>query len=115
MVFVERLDVVCLCTLFSFVWRGNYYPCVLVRWFTHVADAPDEVMDMWVVRPDMNTDGSPAVAVIHLDSVLHVAHLLPVFGNSLMPIDLSHYHSLDTFETYYINKYIDYHAFEIAS
>ncbi|KAH9019352.1 hypothetical protein EDB85DRAFT_1873220 [Lactarius pseudohatsudake] len=123
-VFVERdatlsgvrgLDVVRLRALFSFVWRGNYYPCALVRWFTHVADAPDEVTGMWVVRPDTNADGSPAVAVIHLDSVLRAAHLLPVFGNSLMPIDLSHYHSLDAFETYYINKYIDYHAFEIAS
>ncbi|KAI9432304.1 hypothetical protein BJY52DRAFT_1132806 [Lactarius psammicola] len=112
---VRGLDVVRLRALFSFVWRGNYYPCALVRWFTHIADDPDEVTGMWVVQPDSNADGSPAVGVIHLDSVLRAAHLLPVYGDSFMPTDLSTEHSLDAFGTYYINKYIDYHAFEIAS
>jgi hypothetical protein len=95
--------------------RGDYYPCTLVRWFTHVAEELEEVMGMWVVQPDTNTDESPAIGVIHLDLVLHVAHLLPVFGDDFMLLNLSPFHSLDTFETYYINKYIDYHTFELAS
>ncbi|KAI9441589.1 hypothetical protein H4582DRAFT_2110402 [Lactarius indigo] len=122
--FVERdstlpgargFDVVRLRALFSFVWRDIYYPCALIRWFIHVGDKPDEVTGLWVVQPDTNADGSPAVEVIHLDSVLRAAHLLPVFGNSFMPIELSPHNALDAFETYYINKYIDYHAFEFAS
>ncbi|KAI9439187.1 hypothetical protein H4582DRAFT_2111330 [Lactarius indigo] len=122
--FVERdptlpgargFDVVRLRALFSFIWRDIYYPCALIRWFIHVGDKPDEVTGLWVVQPDTNADGSPAVEVIHLDSVLRAAHLLPVFGNSFMPIELSPHNALDAFETYYINKYIDYHAFEFAS
>ena len=73
-----------------------FYPCALVQWFTYVADEPDEVMGMWVVRPDHNADGSPAIGVIHLDSVLCGAHLMPVFGDNLMPIGLRPEHSLDT-------------------
>jgi hypothetical protein len=123
-VFVERdstlagirgLDVVWLLALFSFVWMDSYYPCALVRWFTHVADKPDDVMGMWVVQPDYNADGSPAVGVIHLDSVLRTVHSLPVVGDDPMPINLSADHCLDAFRSYYVNKYIDYHAFEITS
>jgi len=123
-VFVERdptipgirgLDVVQLLALFSFTLLGEYHHCALVRWFTHVADEPDDIMGMWVVRPDVKVDGSPAVGVIHLDVVLRAAHLMPVFGDKFLPVDLSPESSLDIFESFYVNKYIDYHAFEIAS
>jgi hypothetical protein len=125
-VFVERdatllgmrgLDVVRLLALFSFTWMGKYYHCALVRWFTHVAEEPDNITGMWVVRPDVKLDGSPAVGVIHLDSVLRAAHLMPVFGDKFLPLacDLSAECSLDVFQLFYVNKYIDYHAFEIAS
>ena len=106
-----------LLALFSFVWKEESYPCALVRWFTYVADEPDEVTGMWVVRPDYNADGSPAIGIIHLDSVLHTAHLIPVFGDNPMPIasELRLENSLDVFRAFYINRYIDYHAFEITS
>jgi hypothetical protein len=32
----------------------------------------------------------------------------------MMPLDFRHYYSLDVFEGYYVNKYIDHHAYEIA-
>ena len=112
---IRRFDIVRVLALFSFVYLGVFYPCALVRWFTYLADEPDEVMGMWVVRPDHNADGSPAIGVIHLDSVLRGAHLMPVFGDNLMPIGLRPEHSLDAFQAFYINKYIDYHAFEITS
>ena len=125
-IFVERdptvagirgLDIVRLLCIFSFMWQDKYYPCALVRWFVHVADEPDEIMGMWVVEPDNNPDGSPAVGVIHLDSVVRAAHLLPVFGNIFTPVasDLSMEQSLDKYRSFYVNKYIDYHAFELAS
>ena len=123
-VFVERdatipgvhgLNVVRLLALFSFVWRGQYYPCTLVRWFKHTAEEVDIGMGMWVVQPDNNDNGSPAVGIIHLDLVLHVAHLMPVFGDQFIPIGLTPDHTLDIFQSFYINKYIDYHAFELAS
>lgn len=123
-VFVERdparvglrgFDVVRVLAIFAFHWMDEYYPCALVHWFTHMGDERDEVMDMWVVQPDSDADGSPAVGVIHLDSVLRAVHLMPVFGDRMMPIDLTADRSLDVFQSFYINKYIDYHAFELAS
>ena len=112
---VRGLDVVRLLALFSFVWRGQYYPCALVRWFKHTAEEVDIGMGMWVVKPDNNDDGSPAVGIIHLDSVLRAAHLMPVFGDQFIPIGLTPDRTLDIFQSFYINKYIDYHAFELAS
>ena len=112
---IRGFDVVRLLALFSFIQAGNYYPCALVCWFTYVADKPDEVMGMWVVQPDNNDDGSPAIGVIHLDLVLCAAHLIPVFGDVPMPIELCAEQCLDVFQTFYVNKYIDYHAFEITS
>ena len=123
-VFVERdptlvgirgFDVVRVLAIFAFHWMDIYYPCALVHWFTHVGDERDEVMNMWVVQPDSNPDGSLAVGVVHLDSVLRAVHLMPVFGDRMMPINLTADRSLDVFQSFYVNKYIDYHAFEIAS
>jgi hypothetical protein len=68
-----------------------------------------------MVQPDSYPDGSPAVGVVHLDSVLRAVHLMPVFGDHMMPMDLMADQSLDVFRSFYVNKYIDYHAFEIAS
>ena len=122
-VFVERdptlpgirgLDVVRLMAVFSFFWSGTYYPCALVRWFKHVAEEPDINTGMWVVKPDCNADGSPAVGVIHLDSVVRAAHLMPIFGDRFLPPNLIADHTLDVFQAFYINKYIDYHAFELS-
>jgi hypothetical protein len=72
-------------------------------------------MGMWVVQPDQNADGSLAIGVIHLDLVLCGAHLMPVFGDDPIPLELRAEHSLDVFQTFYVNKYIDYHAFKITS
>ncbi|KAH8983928.1 hypothetical protein EDB92DRAFT_1803470 [Lactarius akahatsu] len=69
---VQGFDVVRLHALFSFVWEDKYYPCALIRWFAHVGDVPNEVTGLWVIQPETNADGTPAVAVIHLDSVLCV-------------------------------------------
>jgi hypothetical protein len=55
--------------IFAFHWMDIYYPCTLVCWFMHMGDKPNEVTTMWVVQPDSNLDGSPAVGVVHLDSV----------------------------------------------
>ncbi|KAJ2927427.1 hypothetical protein H1R20_g9669, partial [Candolleomyces eurysporus] len=70
---------------------------------------------MWIVTPDMSS-GERDVTVIHIDSILRAAHLLPVYGSQypLIPPDFNHALSLDVFNAYYVNKYIDHHANEIA-
>jgi hypothetical protein len=96
--------------LFSFVYEDVYYPCALVDWFKRVRWDP--VTRMWVVKPD-TTRGRRAKSVVHMDSFLQAAHLIPVYGKKRMPLELHFSHSLDVFEAYYVNKYIDHHANEL--
>jgi hypothetical protein len=68
---------------------------------------------MWVVHPDI-VRRQREQSVLHLDTFLRAAHLIPVFGPQKMPHDFDFTLSLDSFDAYYINKYIDHHANEIA-
>jgi hypothetical protein len=99
---------------FSVKHEGTKYPCALVHWYSRVGDSPDDNTGMWVVGPDLLDDGQPFVSVIHLDSIFRAAHLLPVYGHEFVPTYLTCMQSLDAFHAYYVNKYIDHHAFEIA-
>ncbi|PSR92366.1 hypothetical protein PHLCEN_2v4724 [Hermanssonia centrifuga] len=101
-------------TFLSFKSGGVEYPCALIQWFSPVADEPDELTGLWVVEPDFDGDNRPFYGVIHLDSILRLAHLIPVFGNAILPPDFHQSQSLDAFKTYYVNKYADHHAHEIA-
>jgi hypothetical protein len=100
--------------LFSFKHEDSTYPCALVHWYSHVEDSPDEDTGMWVVEPDYCEDGTHFVSVIHLDAIFRAAHLMPVYGDKFVPTHLCYTQSLDAFRAYYVNKYIDHHAFEIA-
>jgi hypothetical protein len=99
---------------FSFSHDGVEYPCALVRWFSRVGDAPDDHTGMWVVEPDTLDDGEPFMSIIHLDAIVRASHLLPVFGQGRVSKTLKYTNTLDTFTRFYVNKYIDHHAFEIA-
>jgi hypothetical protein len=108
------LDVARVRLFFSFKSRRVIYPCALVHWFSRVGDEPDPDTGMWIVEPDFNYDGSPSMAVIHLDSVLRAAHLMGVCGEHYLPRNLSFANSLNAFHSYFVNKFVDHHAFEIA-
>ena len=112
---MRSLDVARVRLLFSFTYANTHYPCVLVHWFSRVGDNPDEDTGLWMVEPDHDAaDGSPCGAVIHLDTVLRCAHLIGVYGSDILPKDLSFTDSLDAFRSFYVNKFIDNHAFQIA-
>jgi len=100
--------------LFSFAHRKTRYPCALVEWFLVVGDQPDDLTGLWVVEPDVDESGRRATSVIHLDSIVRAAHLLPVFGEGFIPVDFDFSYSLDAFQSFYVNKYADHHANEIA-
>ena len=67
---------------------------------------------MWKVRPDIQ-QGQHLCSVIHLDSFLRAAHLLPIFGHSFLPINFDYTYSLDAFSGYYVNHFADHHSHEI--
>ncbi|KAG1796926.1 uncharacterized protein HD556DRAFT_1441101 [Suillus plorans] len=99
---------------FSFKHNGILYPCALVHWFKRVRNLPDEITGMWVVEPEVLEDGTCLASVVHLNAILRAAHLIPVYGNDFVPTYLSYTQTLDAFRTYYVNKYIDHQAYEIA-
>ena len=112
---MRGLDVARVRLFFSFSHEGVQYPCALVRWFSCVGDSPDNTTGMWIVEPDTSDDdGETLTSIIHLNTVLRAAHLLPVFGSEHVPRTLFFTDTLDAFSSFYVNKYVDHHAFEIA-
>ncbi|KAH9954169.1 hypothetical protein BGW80DRAFT_1178483 [Lactifluus volemus] len=69
---------------------------------------------MWVIEPDFNADGSQFISVIHLNTILQVAHLIPVYSKEFILMKLFFCDLLDKFSLFYVNRFIDCHAFEIA-
>ncbi|PBK68348.1 hypothetical protein ARMSODRAFT_988806 [Armillaria solidipes] len=97
----------------SFEHRETVYPCALVHWFKKTSRSPDRKTGMWVVQPERRYTW-PVLSVIHLDTLLHGVHLMPVFGPDPVPLKFHYASSLDCFKAFYVNKYADHHANEIV-
>jgi hypothetical protein len=69
---------------------------------------------MWIVEPEYDEDGCRLTAVIHMDSMIHGTHLMPVYGDQFLPRGFKHTDSLTAFQSYYVNKFADHHMNEIA-
>ncbi|KAJ6622606.1 hypothetical protein B0H10DRAFT_1787855 [Mycena sp. CBHHK59/15] len=52
--------------------------------------------------------------IIHIDSILCGAHLVPIFGEDFLPRNFKYSSSLNSFRAFYINKYADYHSHKIT-
>ncbi|KAF8804851.1 hypothetical protein BYT27DRAFT_7225140 [Phlegmacium glaucopus] len=106
--------------LFSFHYEGEEYPCALIEWFKKIGRSPEEqtywcaIMGMWVVKPEVDESGKRLTSVVHIDTILRGAHLLPVYGKQFLPLRFRHTWSLDCFKSFFVNKYADHHANEIA-
>ena len=88
---------------FAFIYDDVKYPCALIQWFTTISDRPDEDTGMWIIQPDFDTNGEQELEVIHVDCILHGAHLIPVYGPGCLPSDIHYSDTIDNF-----------HAFEIT-
>ena len=109
------LHVVRVRLFFSFTFENKVFPCALVEWYVPVGDEPDEVPGMWAVEPELDEDGQRPCEVIHLDTILRSAHLTPIYGSRLIPRMLEPWQTLDAFQSYFANKWIDYHAHKHVS
>jgi len=121
-------------TVFSLMYSQNCQECVgfkllafscffllsmevltLVQWFSVIGDEPEDETGLWMVEPDVYEDGLPFLAVIHLDSIFRAAHLMPAYLTSdFVRRSLTMHDTLDEFKKFYVNKFVDHHAFEIA-
>ncbi|KAI0246864.1 hypothetical protein BJV78DRAFT_1092561, partial [Lactifluus subvellereus] len=106
--------------LFSYFdpYHSKDVPCALVTWFIHPSDNPERDKDtgMWKLQREQDVDGEQPVGpvqVIHLDTILRGAHLLPCYGSGFLPVELKHTDSLDAWDCYFVNHFIDQHAHEL--
>ena len=95
--------------LFSFVADYIEYPCALVNWFSPVDNVPDDLTGMWVVSPELEDDDM-YLSVIHVESILRAAHLIPCYGIDFVAdyADIDPSETLNSFSSFYVNKYVDH-------
>jgi len=105
---------------FSFEYHHASYECALVHDYQVVNPSPDEITGMAIVKRAMR--GSlPRARVVPLNDILRAVHLIPVFsqlGTKKIPKKYKHELTLDDsqlFKLFYVNKFVDHHAFEILS
>ncbi|KAJ6556913.1 hypothetical protein B0H10DRAFT_1847268 [Mycena sp. CBHHK59/15] len=98
----------------SFKSEGVMYPCALVTWFSAIGDEPCPDVGMWMVEPDLDGRGQRVMDIIHIDSTLRGAHLIPIYGDTFIPHHFKYSSSLDSFKAFYVNKYANHHSHEIA-
>jgi hypothetical protein len=67
---------------------------------------------MWKLCPKRDKNGECPIQVIHLDTILRGAHLLPCYGEGFLPLatELKYSDALDAWDYYFVNHFIDYHA-----
>ncbi|KIK88623.1 hypothetical protein PAXRUDRAFT_152240 [Paxillus rubicundulus Ve08.2h10] len=120
---ISSYDITYVLMFFSFTFQGVLYPCAAIWWFNKIGDSPNEDTGMWMVHPDFLPNHSPhttswcSSSRVHCtlsDTVYHTAHLAPIYGSKEIPNDIKPYHSYDTFQAFFVNKYAGYHAFKIA-
>ena len=111
---MEGMHVARVRLFFSFVHQQTTFPCAFVEWFTLSDDCPDPETGMWVVEPEVDDNGEIVSSVIHIDTILRSAHLIPVFGDVTLSSGFHFSDSLDAFSAYYVNRYADHHSFEIV-
>ncbi|EMD36485.1 hypothetical protein CERSUDRAFT_95785 [Gelatoporia subvermispora B] len=101
---------------YSFKHRYKKYSCALVHWYKVASEMPDSLTGFWVVKPEF-VDGDrdwPNLQVIDLESILRAAHLMPVFPPGVpVPNEVMPHNALLAYSTFYVNKYIDHHVFEL--
>ena len=80
-----------------------------------MGDKPDPTTGLWVMQPESTRHGVPHMSVIHLNSIVRGAHLLPLFPSDA-PVyqEVNYMNILDVYTSFYVNKYVDHHMFEIA-
>ena len=109
------LEVACVMIFFSFVHEGKEYLCALIHWFSHIGNTPNEDTGMWEVEPSYISNKSH-LCIIHIDMIYCAAHLIPVYWTSrFIAWSLTMNKTLNTFNRFYVNKFVDHYAFVIAS
>jgi len=74
-----------------------------------MGNSPCSQTGMWPVEPEFDV-----MSIIHIDSILCGAHLMGFACKSHIPREVTCHNSLDAFASFFVNKYINHQAHEIA-
>ena len=116
---MSGLHVARVAAFLAFTHENTRYPCSLVEWFNARGDSVDPIVGMWVVEPEYQAahrKGQPrrrSLGLIHLDTVVRACHLTPVLHKMFLPATFRRSDTLTAFNSYYLNKYADYHTYEV--
>ncbi|TFK60449.1 hypothetical protein BDN72DRAFT_779411 [Pluteus cervinus] len=69
---------------------------------------------MWKVRPKLDHACRRVCTIIPLNSIGRAAHLIGTYVSTALPREYRYQDCNHTFKTFYVNKYIDHHAHELA-
>jgi len=102
---------------FSFHYRRRDSSCAFVTWFIpHMTEQPESDTGMWTVHLEQSRQTrQPVYQVIDTDTIAQGAHLLPVFSSDRVLEGFDHHNSLDSFNSFFINHYIDHHVHEFLT
>ncbi|KAH9913704.1 uncharacterized protein BXZ73DRAFT_92935 [Epithele typhae] len=113
-VHAETIDGMMVARVHAFVsvpYDGNTYECAIVRWYVR-EEQIDLATGMWIVHPELE-NGHPVYDVIPVASIVRACHLISVYGRTRVPDTFHFSDSLDAFNRYYLNMYVDYHLHEL--
>lgn len=111
---MHNLQVARVHCFFSFQRGSENHSCALVHWYKLWRSEPDRDNGMYIVQPDF-VNGCRNMAVISVDSIVRAAHLLPIFDDTRLDHSWNYTHSLNLFKAFYLNHFIDPHAYELIT
>ena len=111
--------IACVLLLFSFMdhevaKQGETVQCALISWFLPASNQRDPDTGMWTVKPE-GTQRYRPTQVIPLKSIARGAHLLSKYGVGQLLNNITYLNTLDNFQVYFVNPYIDHHCHEFLS
>ena len=91
-------------------YDGMWHPCALIDWFEKVSEVPSDVTGMYEIQPKLDELGQQVTSIVHIDAIFRAVNLSPVFRSTVMPLEFHYSYTLDAFDSFYVNKYGDYHS-----
>ncbi|KAJ3563932.1 hypothetical protein NP233_g8618 [Leucocoprinus birnbaumii] len=95
---------------FSFSFGGKSHSCAYLSDYT-LHPLRDPNFRLWIVKRGHH----PETRILPINRILRAAHLIPVYGNTKVSKNHTILQTLDKYTKFYVNKYVDYHSFQIAS
>ena len=108
---MKGMVIACVHLFLSFNYKRVDYSCAFVNWLVCNSNDPDPDTGMWIVSLE-EQGGKPTAQVIDVKTIACTAHLLPVFGPDSVPIDIQYYNSLDRYQSFFVNSFVDHHSHE---